>query len=410
MLSPAEIAEIKRENRELFESLIEKYVNCIKTLEEEGLYDLVRDEIDRINAQIARARQRIGKDDVDGFLDLRASVVDAHELLRHARALAKARGARTAQAEKVAQARAAAEQRLRAEQEALRLQERELAQIAAAEERDYRQREMQARQEKLRAEQQRQEQIAQVWQDEVNAWQDSEAFALASAALESLAHRMHADTSLSVAQLQQEITQLKTTYTEQAAELRVAEQERIQAQVEQEERLAAQRFAERTRALEMSKEQIATIDLEQLRELRQAAEQEYLARQTQEQQRRQIVAGLVHTLESKGFMVQSPELDTQRDFVIVRAQREQGQQVIARVARDGHMEKKFDGYEEMTCLKDLEELEALLEQAYGFNIEEKRLVWSADGKHRAQHQQQVARSTNTAVHRVAQSSSSSSSR
>lgn len=400
MLSPAEIAEIKRENRELFESLIAKYENCLKTLEAEGLLELVHDEVQRINQQILRAKARIGKDDVDGFLDLRASVSDAHQLLRNARALAKARTARTAQAAQLEQARVAAAQRLADEQEALRQQERELALIEAAQEREYRQREMQARQELLRAEQQRQQQIAQLWQREVTAWDDPHAYNLASAELARLAQRMHTDTQLSVTQLQQEIAQLKATSTEQAAQLEAAEQQRLQAQVEAEERLAAQRFAERTRALELNHAQIATIDLEELRQLRHAAEQEHLARQTQEAQRKKIVAGLLETLTSQGFQVDSPYLDPQHDFVVVRAQRDQGQRVMVRVARDGHMESKHDNYAEMQCLHDLEELEARLHQAYGFNIEEKRVVWAADGVPRAQRQQEASSQSSTTIRKI----------
>lgn len=150
----------------------------------------------------------------------------------------------------------------------------------------------------------------------------------------------------------------------------------------------------------MNHAQIATIDLEELRQLRHAAEQEHLARQTQEAQRKKIVAGLIETLTSQGFEVDSPYLDPQHDFVVVRAQRDQGQRVMVRVARDGHMESKHDNYAEMQCLQDLEELEARLHQAYGFNIEEKRVVWAADGVPRAQRQQEASSQSSTTIRKI----------
>jgi len=96
-----------------------------------------------------------------------------------------------------------------------------------------------------------------------------------------------------------------------------------------------------------------------------------------EQDRRQVAAALVESLQRVGFVVQPPRRiqEKDRDVVVIRARKPAGQQAVLEIGTDGTLVYKFDQYEGQTCQKDIQQINQLLESTYGVKLSNKRVTW-----------------------------------
>lgn len=64
------------------------------------------------------------------------------------------------------------------------------------------------------------------------------------------------------------------------------------------------------------------------------------------------------------------------DYVRIVARRPSGKQAICEIGSDGLIRYRFDKYEAMTCLKDIERFNVDLESIYSLSLSDERVLWS----------------------------------
>lgn len=96
-----------------------------------------------------------------------------------------------------------------------------------------------------------------------------------------------------------------------------------------------------------------------------------------EEVRRETVAAFMKMLRDQGFTVGSPILIKEGDDNVVKftAQRPSGNRAECRFDTRGKVKYKFDNYEGMSCLKDIEQAHAALEIVYSVKLSDERVLW-----------------------------------
>jgi len=98
-----------------------------------------------------------------------------------------------------------------------------------------------------------------------------------------------------------------------------------------------------------------------------------------ERARKETVRALVTSLQESGFvLIGKPQRhqDAQHDEVVVVARRPNGNQAEVHVQLDGNFAYRFDHYEGTACQNDLETLLPRLQEIYGVQLSDKRVLWS----------------------------------
>lgn len=98
--------------------------------------------------------------------------------------------------------------------------------------------------------------------------------------------------------------------------------------------------------------------------------------------RREAVKAVVKSLRDQEFSVAAPELveNGNNNFVKVVAQKPSGKRAECRVDLLGKIKYKFDSYEGMACLKDIEKFNIELEDIYSIKLSEERILWENPNK------------------------------
>ena len=93
--------------------------------------------------------------------------------------------------------------------------------------------------------------------------------------------------------------------------------------------------------------------------------------------RREAVKSVFLSLKKQGFQVKPPQLvqDQNHNYVRITAQKPSGKRVQCRLDLHGKLVYKFDEYEGMTCLKDIERFNVELEQVYSISLSDERIIW-----------------------------------
>ena len=93
--------------------------------------------------------------------------------------------------------------------------------------------------------------------------------------------------------------------------------------------------------------------------------------------RREAVKSVFLSLKKQGFQVKPPQLvqDQNHNYVRIVAQKPSGKRVQCRLDLHGKLLYKFDEYEGMTCLKDIEQFNVELEQVYSISLSDERIIW-----------------------------------
>jgi len=93
--------------------------------------------------------------------------------------------------------------------------------------------------------------------------------------------------------------------------------------------------------------------------------------------RKETVKAIVKSLQSQEFSVDTPTiLENQNGkFVRIVAKKPSGRRAECRIDLHGKIKYKFDSYEGMTCLKDIEKFNVDLEKVYSIKLSDERVLW-----------------------------------
>ena len=82
------------------------------------------------------------------------------------------------------------------------------------------------------------------------------------------------------------------------------------------------------------------------------------------------------SLEKSGFVVGKPQRQIgEKDEVVILARKPAGAEAAFRVTADGTMVYKFDHYEGMRCKADIDQVLPMLQEIYGVELSDARVLW-----------------------------------
>ena len=101
-----------------------------------------------------------------------------------------------------------------------------------------------------------------------------------------------------------------------------------------------------------------------------------------EETRREIVISIIKQLKKQEFTVEKPQLvqTDGKNYVKIVAKQPSGKRAICNVDLLGKIAYKFDNYEGMTCLKDIEKFNIDLEKVYSIKLSDERVLWENPDK------------------------------
>ncbi|MCR5620384.1 MAG: hypothetical protein K6G18_00840 [Treponema sp.] len=101
-----------------------------------------------------------------------------------------------------------------------------------------------------------------------------------------------------------------------------------------------------------------------------------------EEVRRETVKAIVKELKSQEFTVEKPQIfGTGKDsYVLIKAKKPSGKQATCKISLEGKLNYRFDKYEGMTCLKDIEKFNVDLEKIYSVKFSDERVIWENPDK------------------------------
>ena len=101
-----------------------------------------------------------------------------------------------------------------------------------------------------------------------------------------------------------------------------------------------------------------------------------------EETRRETVKAIIKQLRAQEFSVEKPQIvqTDGKNYVKIIAKQPSGKRAICNVDLRGKIAYKFDNYEGMTCLKDIEKFNVDLQQVYSVKLSDERVLWSNPDK------------------------------
>ena len=265
-----------------------------------------------------------------------------------------------------------------------------------AAEREYRRREIEAerqRQEAERAERLRKQgEINDAYYDLVSGIQDQAVINFAAKELSELRQKaLDSVTSMSVSDLRQHAERIIAQAQAKASEWEDQSKKKEEQQVVTErlqmmqEQLTQKKVEDQEKAQVLMKqivalqEQISSDSKPQPEIEQELAKIESDMDDTliSEDVRREAVKSVFLSLKKQGFQVKPPQLvqDQNHNYVRIVAQKPSGKRVQCRLDLHGKLVYKFDEYEGMTCLKDIEQFNVELEQVYSISLSDERIIW-----------------------------------
>lgn len=97
-----------------------------------------------------------------------------------------------------------------------------------------------------------------------------------------------------------------------------------------------------------------------------------------EEDRRKIVRAVAKSLEDAGFAVSNPVLieEDGKEVVLIQGARPAGNRAAFSISLDGTIKYKFDHYEGQGCRADIDKVIPTLQDIYGINLSNRRVLWS----------------------------------
>lgn len=89
--------------------------------------------------------------------------------------------------------------------------------------------------------------------------------------------------------------------------------------------------------------------------------------------RKETVKAIVSQLKKQGFSIKAPVLKD--GYVLINASMPAGNHVGCKISLDGKLRYRFDNYEGMTCLKDIEKFNVDLAEVYSVKLSDERVLW-----------------------------------
>lgn len=265
-----------------------------------------------------------------------------------------------------------------------------------AAEREYRRREIEAerqRQEAERAERLRKQgEINDAHYDLVSGIQDQAVINFAAKELSELRQKaLDSVTSMSVSDLRQHAERIIAQAQAKASEWEDQSKKKEEQQVVTERLQMMQEQLTQKKAEDQEKAQVLMKQIVALQEQissdskpQPEIEQELAKIESDmddtlisEDVRREAVKSVFLSLKKQGFQVKPPQLvqDQNHNYVRIVAQKPSGKRVQCRLDLHGKLLYKFDEYEGMTCLKDIEQFNVELEQVYSISLSDERIIW-----------------------------------
>jgi len=101
-----------------------------------------------------------------------------------------------------------------------------------------------------------------------------------------------------------------------------------------------------------------------------------------EETRRETVKAIIKQLRTQEFTVEKPQVvqTDGKNYVKIVAKQPSGKRAICNIDLHGKIAYKFDNYEGMTCLKDIEKFNIDLQQVYSVKLSDERVLWSNPDK------------------------------
>ena len=96
-----------------------------------------------------------------------------------------------------------------------------------------------------------------------------------------------------------------------------------------------------------------------------------------EEVRRETVKAIIKELRSQEFSVEKPQIfgEGKNSYVLVKAKKPSGKQAVCKINLEGKLNYRFDKYEGMTCLKDIEKFNEDLQKCYSIKLSVERVIW-----------------------------------
>lgn len=96
-----------------------------------------------------------------------------------------------------------------------------------------------------------------------------------------------------------------------------------------------------------------------------------------EETRRETVTAIIKQLQEQEFTVEKPQIvrTDGKNYVKIVAKQPSGKRAVCNIDLHGKIAYKFDNYEGMTCLKDIEKFNVDLEQVYSVKLSDERVLW-----------------------------------
>lgn len=92
--------------------------------------------------------------------------------------------------------------------------------------------------------------------------------------------------------------------------------------------------------------------------------------------RRMTVRSVMEALQKSGFVADSPQRNVgTTDEVVIFARKPAGNEATFRITVDGSLTYKFDHYEGSKCKSDIENVLPLLQEIYGIQLSNERVIW-----------------------------------
>lgn len=97
-----------------------------------------------------------------------------------------------------------------------------------------------------------------------------------------------------------------------------------------------------------------------------------------EEVRRQTVKAVISQLKKQEFTIKNPQIikTEEKNYVKITAKKPSGKRAVCNIDINGKIAYKFDNYEGMACLKEIEKFETDLEKIYSVKLSDKRVLWS----------------------------------
>lgn len=93
--------------------------------------------------------------------------------------------------------------------------------------------------------------------------------------------------------------------------------------------------------------------------------------------RKEAVKSIVNSLRKQEFSVEKVELVENKDhnFVRIVAKKPSGKRAECRVGLNGELKYKFDNYNGMTCIQDIEQFDVDLKEIYSVTLSNENIIW-----------------------------------